>query len=117
MCGHAFPPAHGAGTAMRRRTAVISGFHPVPQGSNRISGKIIGTSGFFSCSAIISGTSVPFKYKNTGSLFSVNPGHTVTFKVQRTNGLCLGLIRSADSAYFTATYKVSTPANLNIKRS
>ena len=82
---------------------------------NKISGKISGT-GFFRCKATISGTSVPVKYKNTPHSFVVNSAHKVTLKVKAASN-CLGFINAGNSAYFTGTYVVSTPTNLNIKRS
>jgi hypothetical protein len=87
--------------------------------SGNISGKISGT-GFFRCTATITkkaaGSTVPIKYKNATHSFIVNSGHAQTLKVKSANN-CLGFINANDTAYFTGTYVVSTPANLNIKRS
>jgi hypothetical protein len=84
--------------------------------SGNISGKISGT-GLFRCTATITkrsaGAIVPFKYKNTGSLFSVDPNHSAKLKVKSANN-CLGLINKSDSVFFTGVYKVSVPALFNI---
>lgn len=82
--------------------------------SGPISAKISGLNPF-ACTGIISGTSAPIKYKNVHHSFIVNLGHAVTLKVKSAHH-CLGLINSGDSAYFTVTYIVSTPANLIISR-
>ena len=90
--------------------------------NSSVSGKLSGIgatisgTGFFRCKATISGRSIPFKYKNTGHSFVVNSGHKLTLKVKSANN-CLGLINAGNSFYFTAVYKVSTPADLTIKRS
>jgi hypothetical protein len=72
---------------------------------NSISATITGA-GTFACTMVVTGTSVPGSFHNTGNALDINPSSKPTLKIKSVTG-CDGLFTAGESAYFKANYTTS----------
>ena len=77
-----------------------------------ISATLTGVNGT-TCSATITGTSIPATYTNATHTLAVNPNSVSTLKITHVSaGHCDGLLTSGEPAAFTAAYKFSPPLSI-----
>lgn len=72
---------------------------------NAISATVKGVNGF-NCTMVVSGTSIPGSFHNTGNALSVNPKSAATLKIKSVTG-CSSLFATGETAFFKAKYATS----------